>query len=125
MQRLSKKSRMIKGLDAFTLAYITCALWSSTDSNDEPLDKAYGFADLAESTLQTMIDECRRFQDENGQYFQDLGQAGHDLWLTRNHHGAGYWDRGYLDGIGDLLTDRAHAYGSCDLYVGDDGQIYL
>ena len=23
-----------------------------------------------------------------------LAQIGHDLWLTRNGHGAGFWDRG-------------------------------
>lgn len=50
----------------------------------------------------------------------DASAAGHDLWLTRNHHGAGFWDRG-LGAVGDVLTAEAHAMGSSDVYVGDDG----
>lgn len=26
--------------------------------------------------------------------------------------------------LGRALTDAAHAWGSCDLYVGDDGKVY-
>lgn len=39
--------------------------------------------------------------------------AGHDLWLTRSGHGAGYWDRG-LGELGDRLTEAAKSYGSPD-----------
>lgn len=35
---------------------------------------------------------------------------GHDFILTRNHHGAGFWDRGLGD-LGDRLTTAAHVYG--------------
>lgn len=37
--------------------------------------------------------------------------AGHDFALTRNGHGAGFWDRGLGD-LGDRLTRAARAYGS-------------
>lgn len=33
-------------------------------------------------------------------------QIGHDLYLTSNHHGAGFWDRG-LGELGDRLTEAA------------------
>lgn len=53
---------------------------------------------------------------------------GHDFWLTRNHHGTGFWDRysGDQEGtrIGQYLTDQAHAYGESYLYVGDDGKVH-
>lgn len=39
--------------------------------------------------------------------------AGHDFWLTRSGHGAGYWDRG-LGELGDRLTEAAKAMGSPD-----------
>jgi hypothetical protein len=48
---------------------------------------------------------------------------GHDFWLTRNHHGAGFWDRGYGK-LGEILTDAAHSFGTYDLYIGDDGEIH-
>jgi hypothetical protein len=44
--------------------------------------------------------------------------------MNRNRHGAGYWDRG-LGSAGDKLTEFAHSFGSCDLYRGDDGLLYL
>jgi hypothetical protein len=47
---------------------------------------------------------------------------GHDLWLTRNGHGVGFWDRDLGD-LGDLLTDLADLMGEFDLSVGDYGTI--
>lgn len=46
-------------------------------------------------------------------------QHGHDFALTRNHHGAGFWDRGYGD-VGDRLTEAAQAYGEHSVLT-DDG----
>jgi hypothetical protein len=120
--------------DTFTRAYIECALWSSTDDNDKPYDS--NDAELADETIVKMAADCKDFQDANAavleRWYSEAAEtferAGHDFWLTRNGHGAGYWDR-WNDGtpqgkIGRELTDLAHAYGSCDLYTGDDGRIY-
>jgi hypothetical protein len=139
-------------LDTFTEAYIEAALWASMDESDdsggEPLDANYTVDDIAPETLAEMIADCQDFLtvEENGHTVADLvaddeARAGHDFWLTRNRHGAGFWD-GYWeepyvelndDGepglvqrwptAGDYLTAMAHAYGSYDLYVGDDGLI--
>ena len=41
-------------------------------------------------------------------------QIGHDLWLTRQGHGAGFWDRGLPNG--DKLTELCKMiefHGSC------------
>lgn len=44
----------------------------------------------------------------------DPEQVGHDFILSRNHHGAGFWDRG--NGlVGDKLHDMATEYG--DVYL--------
>ena len=53
-----------------------------------------------------------------------LDQIGHDLWLTRNGHGTGLWDRG-LGELGDSLTQAAKAMGEAYAYLGDDGLIYV
>ena len=42
--------------------------------------------------------------------------------LTRNGHGAGFWDRG-LGALGERLTRAAKSHGSVDLYVNDDGKV--
>jgi len=46
----------------------------------------------------------------------DAAQVGHDFALTRNHHGAGFWDRGLGD-HGDALTTAAEAEGSADVWL--------
>ena len=51
-------------------------------------------------------------------------QFAHDFWLTRNHHGAGFWDRG-LGGLGAQLTHHAHQAGERWPYQGDDGLVYF
>jgi len=119
-------------LDAFTTAYIEAALWSSTDDAGAPLDDNYDICDIAPETLAQMVEDCTAFQNDN-QYLifaaedsdvpYDYDRAGHDFWLTRCGHGAGFWDRG-LGKVGGKLTAAAKVYGNVDLYIGDDGLIY-
>ena len=49
---------------------------------------------------------------------------GHDIWLTLNGHGAGFWDRG-LGSLGSKLSDIAKHMGGADAYAGDDGLVYF
>lgn len=127
-------------LTDFVKAYIEAALWSSTDTiegiESVPLDSVFDVSDLTLETLQKCIDDCEQFQRENSADLElayDLypvnkwshdEQAGHDFWLTRNRHGAGFWDRGLGD-VGDRLTQAAHKFGEIDPYVGDDGKLYF
>jgi hypothetical protein len=111
-------------LDEFTRAYLECALWSTTDG-DEPLDANYTVDDIAPETLASMVQDCESFQAEHA---EDLScreaRAGQDFWLTRNGHGAGFWDGDWPEDVGERLTDASHACGSVDLYVADDGLIH-
>lgn len=135
-------------LDDFTHGYITAALWCSTDDAGNPLDSNYYIDDLAPETLARMVADCERFQRENAQLLEaatcrrgseecsESEQAGHDFWLTRCGHGAGFWDGDWfwheetpeetqaMGDIGDLLTQAAKGFGNVDLYIGDDGLIY-
>lgn len=116
-------------MDAFTAAYIEAALWSSMDNADdqggEPLEANYGPDEIAPETLVSIQEDCDAFQrDHAADIDGDLERAGHDFWLTRNHHGAGFWDGDWGDDVGQRLTEASHSYGSVDLYVGDDGLIY-
>ena len=122
-------------LDEFTKAYIEAALWSSTDESTpqggEPLDKNYTIQDISPETLQQMISDCKDFQEaqltDGTPVFDvissNLARAGHDFWLTRNRHGAGFWDGDWKQ-FGDLLTEFSHPYGDFNLYVGDDHKIH-
>lgn len=119
----------------FFNAYIECALWSTTEVDEEgnmgeSLESNYSVDDIAPETLETMREECEDFQEQHAELLAQAygptygaGDAGHDFWLTRNGHGAGFWDRG-LGKVGELLTKWAKIHGSVDLYVGTDGRIY-
>lgn len=108
------------------LGYLDCALWSSTGDDDQPLD-VLGVEAIAPDTRKKMRADVTDFVLQNQALLKASGlqdtQIGHDFWLTRNGHGAGFWDRG-LGAIGDQLTAACKAFSSIDLYVGDDGKIY-
>ena len=106
-----------------TEAMLVCALWSSTDEDGEPLEG--GTLDIHATATASLAADLADFLAANAADLADLDpmQVGHDFWLTRNHHGAGFWDRG-LGEAGDRLTAACHPYGEVWLYVGDDGWIY-
>lgn len=107
-------------MDEFTRAYLTCALWA------ENLDAEYEIGEISAESLVEQTEICRQFQEANRADLDAASEidgystekAGHDFWLTRNRHGAGFWDRG-LGKVGRKLTDAAHAWG--EAYVDCDG----
>lgn len=119
-------------IDKFVQGYLECALWSSTDNSDDsggsPLDDNYSIDDIPEAEIAKAIAECADFRQfaekELASYPNGDELAGHDFWLTRNGHGAGFWDRG-LGKLGQVLTDKAHSFGESYLYIGDDGKLYF
>lgn len=122
-------------LDQFTRAYIKAAYFTDTGDTGQPTANA----ELSADAIARASADCARFQriaaselrDACGRYGYDRGKAGHDFWLTRNHHGAGFWDRtvlsndGASDDLGERLTELAHQAGECSLYQGDDGLLYF
>lgn len=116
----------------FVRSYIETALWSSTDDDGTPLDAAkYADTELAAETIAKFIADCEKFETESNALFENADlhasdyHVAHDFWLTRNRHDAGFWDGDYPEPIATLLTDLSKTYGECDLYVGDDGKIYI
>lgn len=98
-----------------------------TDLDDPDRDEFHGRR-LAPQTLDRIRAACIIFIAKARPILDDAGvspeQAGHDFWLTRNGHGAGFWVRN-LGEAGDALTAIAHSFGESTPYVGDDGRIYL
>lgn len=119
---------MMPELDEFTVGFLKAALWSSSDERDdiggEPLDANYDISDFDHDCLHELVKECESFQVANRETYSrnwSDEQAGRDFWLTRNGHGAGFWDRGHENG--DKLTKASEAYGPVDLYV-QYGKVY-
>jgi hypothetical protein len=132
---IKRRFAPVPPLDDFTRAYITCALWSSTDDNDDPLDEHFNIGCIAPETLAGIIKDCADFQSSNGLDIEagplrettdgDYSRAGHDFWLTRNGHGAGFWDGDWPEPAASRLTESAQRFKGCDLYVGDDGKLHI
>lgn len=106
-------------MSRFLEGYLECAAWlvNEAESEDAPLSSEF----IAEATA-----DCAKFEAENADDLANAGddaQNGHDFWLTRNGHGAGFWDRGYEE-VGERLSEAARKFGECDLYLGDDGRLY-
>jgi hypothetical protein len=103
-------------LKAAMRGYLECALWSSTDADGEPLDRSHDVDDITPESVEEARAEVVDFLAGVWADIVDLepAQVGHDFWLTRNRHGAGFWDRG-LGEVGQRLTEAAHAYGESDL----------
>lgn len=111
----------------FVDAYLEAALWASAVGDDEePLDKNYTVSDFTQEAVDQAVKDSNDFIRANRKDLEaaspDRSQHGHDFWLTRNHHGAGFWDRGY-GAFGDRLTEAAHAYGPVNAYADRDGKV--
>lgn len=114
-------------------SYLETMLWASSDESTpqggEPLDKNYDVSDISEETKTKAKKDIENFYKKAESAGVDLtkyedSSIGHDFFLTRCQHGAGFWDGDYEDNDGKILTDVSHKFGEVDPYVGDDGKIY-
>lgn len=116
-------------------AYIACALWSSLDDNGSPLDDEYGPNDIAPESLERLKQDAEKFYRRHEDDIltglvkktgcADHEYAGHDLWLTQNGHGCGFWDGDWREPQASRLTRAAKALGTRTLYAGDDGKLHV
>lgn len=128
-------------LECFTCHYINTALWSSV--GDDITDE-HGVDDLAPEALERMRADCAAFYAANAEAIhcegapqardfdstaseseREAAMAGYDFWLTRNGHGAGFWDGDWPEPAATALNRAATVYPTQGLYVGDDGQIHF
>ena len=107
--------------------YLIAALWSSIDDHEDPLDKNYSTSDIETDSLVRVGIAVDKFIKKAGPLLEglDLEHVGHDFWLTRNGHGAGFWDGDYEKELGKKLTEISKEFGASDMYVGDDGLLYI
>jgi len=109
-------------------------------SNPPPMDANYSESDLAPETLKKMSADCEQFLTDwqgaidkaiatgevnCGPDYGPQERAAHDFWLSRNGHGAGFFDGDWPEPYGDILQEAAESFGECNLYAGDDGKLYL
>lgn len=113
----------MRDVDTIVQAYLGCALWT------EELELEFDDSDFSEEDRAKAQREVEAFLSEAGEisdWWSDT-QIGHDLWLTRNGYGSGFWDR-HLEGAdkkeGNRLAGIAKKMGEAYVVLGDDGRIY-
>lgn len=86
--------------------------FSQNDIEEDSLIQAYldikKFLELAGDSVYEAIE------------YNGLQRLGHDIWLTRNHHGSGFFDHNYEHGNEKSLMSAAKAIGSVDLFINDN-----
>lgn len=119
---------MIEATDmqGFVKAYVE-AIYFTECGPDGPFDSSML---LAPEAWAEVFNDCNKFVQENEAALEDAtgrhgygwAQAGHDFWLTRNGHGAGFWDRTPLkmSDLGEFLTEKAKEWGQVDVYSSSE-----
>jgi len=104
--------------------YLICALWSSMDDDGGQLDDGYDVLDISQNLYWRSDSDVKNFVELAGNMLDDWTdeQIGHDFWLTRNGHGAGFWDRDlpFKDELTEIVKNN---YNTIDIYVTDSGEI--
>ncbi len=110
--------------------YLIAALWSETTGEEgTPLYETYEIEDIEETAVSAATEDVKNFidlcEEQRPGIFDDmdLPQIGHDFLLTRNHHGAGFWDRG-LGEVGQFLTKQAQSFGGICFDVTASGKVF-
>lgn len=106
----------MKTLACVARGYLECAAWA-----DAPEGSAARFTNTAQAQA---LDECKDFIEACGPLFDEacdqIGYTperfGHDFWLTRCGHGAGFWDRCELN---------THARGPLPPFVDRNGTSFV
>ena len=115
---------------AMVAGYIEAMQFSTVHNENGDYLEDY---ELSEQAHQAAVIACSRFLAVHGEDMETVrglyidysyDKAGHDLFLTREGHGTGFWDRN-LEEYGDKFTKYCEEINVCDPYVGDDNLIYM
>jgi len=112
-------------LQLFHRAYINALLYS------ENMDEVT-FSDISDETHDQISQDCEtfwdlanKFDDFDPQHDTDyIVKTAHDFVLTRNGHGAGFWDGDWEEKLGEELTSLSKKFGEFEAYIGDDSRVY-
>lgn len=104
------------------------------------LDDHFDFDDLTEESLWLACIDCNIFRKKMKSAslwdkvleYQDEEHIAHDFCLTRNHHGAGFWDGDYQDNagqensVGNQITTLVEwSFREFHIWVTDSGSLEI
>jgi len=119
---------MPNDVDPMVRGYLECAEWAGLSEQDSEALELAVRPMWSTKALEGAKGICSDYMNYVLQIsrpaFQELERrpelAGHDLFLTQNRHGAGFWDGGWKHG--GVLTSAAHTMGSQDVWYDADNE---
>ena len=130
---ITPRDNILQAIDeGYLNAYVDAAL-ATSDHNDVALNKVYKFSDVTEDALAVMATDCMDFFNEarplialelqaSNNPAKLIASAAFDFWLTRNHHGSGFFDSEFVNK--QALADIAHSFSEQSLSV-ERHRIYI
>jgi len=114
-------------IDTAVDSYITALIWTE-EGHETDYDPWEGknIYDIDENSKDEIVKEVEWFINSAGDVFEDMtdDQIGNDLWLTRNGHGSGFFERINDSENLTIITKLCDVLGNVDAEIGDDGNIY-
>jgi hypothetical protein len=125
------EEELVNGRMDVDLDHPLCDVYES-----DPLDTHFGINDFTAESLERVREDVGDFFDQaehadlidRAHRFADDERIAHDFWLTRNGHGAGFWDGDYkddTDDVGEPLSELARTFSECNVIVGEDGCLHI
>jgi hypothetical protein len=106
--------------------YLCCALWTNEElDNFSILDIEEESKEQAKKDIEAFLAKIKPL--ETGGAIGYPEQMGHDFWLSRNGHGAGFFDRMedvYQDQQ-DVLQEIAETFPERNIFLGDSGKVII
>ena len=117
-------------LDLFIKAYIEAMYFVESEHSEQSLP-------LSDRATEAIKQDCRKFWEKAEPlveqtiekaylpYDEQIKQAGHDFYFTRNGHGIGFWekDKWPVEEIGEQLTELAEMFGEKEIWENVNGEI--
>ncbi len=103
-------------------------IWADIDGSDD-IENDYDVWDIDKLTLTRLIEDLDYFFEQAEDILEasdyDHDKACHDFYLTRQGHGAGFWEADHCTKEqGEKLTEIAESLGSLCI-IEDNGYLYI
>lgn len=103
--------------------YLVAALWTAELDNKGITDIASPSMDRARKDVTDFLTKAEPLLKKYKKPLTDA-QLGHDFWLSRNGHGAGFFDRD-LGKLGDELQTLAKSFKEINVFGEDADKIII
>ena len=114
-------------INPFISSYVDAILWAEQPDN---ANIQWEVSMISIEAWEKIASDCTKFLTDQKFSNDQLSNAAHDFWLTRNGYGVGFWDGDWDDVYGEEWGDKITEYieenfAQLDIYLGDDGKLYF